>query len=228
MRIGLSLKSSKSGTEKWDHGRKTLLSCPHSQHPVVETCRSRAVCQVLISPWFPSHILGNKCPRLKCLLSLNFLVILQKYYSSFAEFILPLVDSFLCTRAKSLQSCLTLCDPMDSSPPGSSVHGILEPRMLEWVAISFSTSWLHSHVKYLTSKEINLWCFRWLSTLKSCRCQKRGTCKSEEQRHSPHSDTSQAFQESNLRNCCRESCTRICLRRLLPWALDLSRHLRWG
>ena len=36
------------------------------------------------------------------------------------------------------QSCLTLCDPMDCSPPGSSVHGILQARILEWVAISFS------------------------------------------------------------------------------------------
>ena len=36
------------------------------------------------------------------------------------------------------QSCPTLCDPMDSSPPGSSVHGILQARILEWVAISFS------------------------------------------------------------------------------------------
>ena len=41
--------------------------------------------------------------------------------------------------AKSLQLCSTLCDPMDSSPPGSSVHGILQARVLEWVAISFST-----------------------------------------------------------------------------------------
>ena len=40
--------------------------------------------------------------------------------------------------AKSLQSCLTLCDPVDCSPPGSSVHGIHQARMLEWVAISFS------------------------------------------------------------------------------------------
>ena len=40
--------------------------------------------------------------------------------------------------AKSLQSCLTLCDPIDSSPPGSSVLGILQSRILEWVAISFS------------------------------------------------------------------------------------------
>ena len=40
--------------------------------------------------------------------------------------------------AKSLQSCLTLCDPTDSSPPGSPVPGILQARILEWVAISFS------------------------------------------------------------------------------------------
>ena len=36
-----------------------------------------------------------------------------------------------------IQSCLTLCDPMDSSPPGSSIHGIFQARLLEWVAISF-------------------------------------------------------------------------------------------
>ena len=40
--------------------------------------------------------------------------------------------------AKSLQSCLTLCDPIDGSPPGSPVPGILQARTLEWVAISFS------------------------------------------------------------------------------------------
>ena len=40
--------------------------------------------------------------------------------------------------AKSLQSCPTLCDPTDSSPPGSTVLGVLQARTLEWVAISFS------------------------------------------------------------------------------------------
>ena len=40
--------------------------------------------------------------------------------------------------AKSLQSCSTLCDPIDGSLPGSSVHGILQARILKWVAISFS------------------------------------------------------------------------------------------
>ena len=43
--------------------------------------------------------------------------------------------------AKSLQSCLTLCDPINSSPPGSPVPGILQARTLEWVAISFSNAW---------------------------------------------------------------------------------------
>ena len=42
--------------------------------------------------------------------------------------------------AKSLQSCLTLCDPIDGSPSGSPVPGILQARTLEWVAISFSSA----------------------------------------------------------------------------------------
>ena len=40
--------------------------------------------------------------------------------------------------AKSLQSCPTLCDPIDGSPPGSPIPGILQARKLEWVAVSFS------------------------------------------------------------------------------------------
>ena len=43
--------------------------------------------------------------------------------------------------AKALQSCPTLCDPIDGSPPGSTVPGILQARTLEWVAISFSNEW---------------------------------------------------------------------------------------
>ena len=42
--------------------------------------------------------------------------------------------------AKSLQSCPTLCDPIDGSPPGSAAPGILQARTLEWVAISFSNA----------------------------------------------------------------------------------------
>ena len=47
----------------------------------------------------------------------------------------------IAAAAKSLQSCLTLCDPIDGSPPGSPIPGILQARTLEWVAISFSNAW---------------------------------------------------------------------------------------
>ena len=62
------------------------------------------------------------------------------------------------TAAKSLQSCSTLCDPIDGSPPGSAVPGILQARTLEWVAISFSNAWkwkvkvkLLTHVRRLAT-----------------------------------------------------------------------------
>ena len=59
-----------------------------------------------------------------------------------------------CTRAKLLQSCLTLCDPLDCSLPGSSVHEILQARILEWVAMPSlrGSSWpqgSNSHLLYL-------------------------------------------------------------------------------
>ena len=47
----------------------------------------------------------------------------------------------VAAAAKSLQSCPTLCDPIDGSPPGSPIPGILQARTLEWVAISFSNAW---------------------------------------------------------------------------------------
>ena len=48
---------------------------------------------------------------------------------------------FAAAAAASLQSCSILCDPIDGSPPGSPVPGILQARILEWVAISFSSAW---------------------------------------------------------------------------------------
>ena len=61
------------------------------------------------------------------------------------------IDPFLClpisaaATAKSLQSCLTLCDPIDSSPPGSIIHGIFQARRLEWGAIAFSGAHVYSY-----------------------------------------------------------------------------------
>ena len=51
------------------------------------------------------------------------------------------------TAAKSLQLCPTLCDPIDGSPPGSSVPGILQARTLEWVAISLHESLTHHNLR---------------------------------------------------------------------------------
>ena len=53
----------------------------------------------------------------------------------------PFLDVAAASAAKSLQSCPTLCDPIDGSPPGSSFPGILQARTLEWVTISFSNAW---------------------------------------------------------------------------------------
>ena len=58
-------------------------------------------------------------------------------------------EGFDCVKVKVVitQSCLTLCNPMDCSPAGSSVHGILQARILEWVAISFSSIYLRAQLK---------------------------------------------------------------------------------
>ena len=62
--------------------------------------------------------------------------------------------------AKSLQSCLTLCDPIDASPPGSPIPGILQARTLEWVAISFSNAWKWK-VKVKSLSRVRLFATPW-------------------------------------------------------------------
>ena len=59
---------------------------------------------------------------------------------TFVDKVISLLFNMLSTAAKSLQSCLTLCNPIDGSPPGSPIPGILQVRILEWVAISFSSA----------------------------------------------------------------------------------------
>ena len=64
----------------------------------------------------------------------------------------------MCRRAKSFQTCPTLCDPMDCSPPDSSVHGIFPKRILEWVAVASSKAssrlrdW--THVSYIAGGHV--------------------------------------------------------------------------
>jgi len=68
----------------------------------------------------------------------------------FHNIILMLAAAAAAAAAKSLQPCPTLCDPIDGSPPGSPIPGILQARTLEWVAISFSSAKREVKVKLLS------------------------------------------------------------------------------
>ena len=78
-----------------------------------------------------SHVILDKTEKSTVLRIINGLSIVLCRISAAAA----------AAAAKSLQSCPTLCDPIDRSPPGSPVPGILQARTLEWVAISFSNAW---------------------------------------------------------------------------------------
>ena len=67
--------------------------------------------------------------------------------------------------AKSLQSCPTLCNPIDSSPPGSSIHGIFQARVLEWGAIAFSGLTYGTRPKNIgqINKKIKEWMAKWIN-----------------------------------------------------------------
>ena len=98
---------------------KTLVVIPsHSQENCLSVCRDPKVLPVLaqLSCWSPVSP------------------------GSSGSTLLHLFLSFAAAAAESLQSCPTLCDPIDSSPPGSPVPGILQARTLEWVAIAFSNA----------------------------------------------------------------------------------------
>ena len=72
------------------------------------------------------------------------------------------IPAAAAAAAKSLQSCPTLCNPVDSSPPGSPVPGILQVRILEWVAISFSKAWKWK-VKVKWPSRVRLFSTPWTS-----------------------------------------------------------------
>ena len=77
-------------------------------------------------------------------------------YSAFA-YIMNKLYVYAAAAAKSLQSCPTLCDPIDGSPPGSPIPGILQERTLEWGAISFSNAW-----KWKVKAKSNPPDYRWM------------------------------------------------------------------
>ena len=102
------------GQEVIDQSRWALsVVSPSHQDPGPHRCR--APVQLLIQDWQSSRDTGDA---------------LVKWLFNLAA-----------AAAKLLQSCPTLCDPIDGSPPGSAIPGILQARTLEWVAISFSNAW---------------------------------------------------------------------------------------
>ena len=101
---------------------------------------NKYVFQSFLMAWITS----NSCqfPELKLRdisLTANSPNIRREYPATLAHLVFEYhISRSLCVCAKLLQSCLTLCNPMDCSPTGSSVHGILQARILEWIAVPFS------------------------------------------------------------------------------------------
>ena len=91
----------------------------------------------------PLPLLPSVFPSIRVFSNESALLIRWPKYLSFSFSISPSTEysGSATATAKSLQSCPTLCDPIDGSPPGSPVPGFLQARTLEWVAISFSNAW---------------------------------------------------------------------------------------
>ena len=126
-----------------------LLKCRYNTKRNIEKCYyfdedQKYECRdlFLITFWiFEINIKTNsieECPYMFILkfMANNKWIIMQKTMLKIKTMIWQLPAA-----AKSLQSCLTLCDPVDGSPPGSPVPGILQARTLAWVAMSFSNAW---------------------------------------------------------------------------------------
>ena len=98
--------------------------------------------RLLVSSLFKTRKLSKSTSKISSNFRVLRLATLAASVSPGSLLDMPFLGHYPATAtAKSLQSCLTLCDPIDSSPPGSPIPGILQARRLEWVAISFSNAW---------------------------------------------------------------------------------------
>ena len=104
----------------------------------VEPLNSAHACQRASIPAWP---LSHVCINCLALQSLDFVIL--KIYDTSTYVNSPFALTVVKVKMPVAQSCLTLCDPVDCSPPGLSVHGILQARILEWVAIPLfrGSSW---------------------------------------------------------------------------------------
>ena len=140
--VGAGFKSYTAHSKVLDRNFSTVLLSGQQDHP----WQSKHVIHSLVQQAFIEPLADRSCTQRSHL---------QEAYSSICE---TDKSTMIVQRKQALrevckcmlsQSCWTLCDPMDCSPPGSSVHGILQARILEWVAMPFSrgssqpTDWTH-------------------------------------------------------------------------------------
>ena len=118
-------------------------------NPHISSVQSLSCIRLLAAPWTAAHQASLSITCSSSLLKLmsiesvmpsNHLILCRPLLLLPSIFPSLRVFSHAAAAAKSLQLCPTLCDPRDGSPPGSSVPGILQARILEWVAISLSNA----------------------------------------------------------------------------------------
>ena len=109
-----------------------LLSYPFIRPCVLNLIQNQMLKLTFLKNWYAPSFLITKISQFTRFLPLTWFT---------GKFLHLLRATLLTLAAKSLQSCPTLCDPIDGSPTGSPIPGILQARTLEWVAISFSNAW---------------------------------------------------------------------------------------
>ena len=147
-----NVSSSQASSEKAVKSHKFQRKC-HQSFKI----EKRPQAKLFASPWLSYVHVKIRSPIIKKQVSvfqlLNFQLL---HYTAGA------------TAAMSFQSCLTLPDPVDGSPPGSPIPGILQARTLEWVAISFSNSWKWK-VKVKSLSRVRLFATPWTAAYQAPR-----------------------------------------------------------
>ena len=105
--------------------------CNSSKQIIYSSCQA-SKCKVQL---FIVLFLGMIWYNYLTIINFSELQVIQNNSHYFKVKLILYVCVCVCVCTKSLQSCLTLCDPRDCSPPGSSVHGIFQARILEWIAV---------------------------------------------------------------------------------------------
>ena len=136
--------------------------CVLLNHWLLVTDSTSGLSPLLGRRWKKVHQGVDKVPPLNSWLIVNQFPSLGAF-QKLSYYHKPMVDkTAAAVAAKSLQSCLTLCDPIDGSPTDLFVPGILQARTLEWVAISFSSAWKWK-VKVQSLSHIGLSATPWTS-----------------------------------------------------------------